>query len=89
MKKVIGISNVTQKGQVTIPAALRKKLSIKESDQVMFIQKEKEVVIAPLVEDITDFFGFHKKLGKKALKPKEVEAKTKLRIAKEITKEGR
>lgn len=89
MKKVIGISNVTQKGQVTIPVALRKKLKIESSDQIMFVQKGKEVVITPLVEDITDFFGFHKKLGKKLLKPKEVEVQTKLKVAKEIAKEGK
>ena len=39
------LAKVTSKGQVTIPAGIRKKLNLKEGDKVIFIEKDGQVVI--------------------------------------------
>ena len=38
-------ATVTQKGQVTIPLAIRQTLSIKPYEKVVFIEKDNEVII--------------------------------------------
>lgn len=48
-KKIIGLSVVTRRGQITIPKGLREEFSIKEGDTVFFLveeNKEKKIVIA-------------------------------------------
>ncbi|OAT82972.1 transcriptional regulator [Desulfotomaculum copahuensis] len=40
------ISRVTSKGQVTIPKAVRERLSLSEGDKVAFIEKDGNIVIA-------------------------------------------
>ena len=47
-------SSVTQKGQATIPAAIRRKLGIKPNSKIIFeINNKEEVSIKPVV----DFFS--------------------------------
>ncbi len=41
------LSVVQEKGQVTIPTEIRKKLGLKKGDYVAFVETEKGVVIAP------------------------------------------
>lgn len=38
-------ATVTQKGQVTIPLAIRQTLSIKPYEKVVFIEKDNEIII--------------------------------------------
>ncbi len=53
---IIGYSNVTQKGQVTIPSVIRKYLGITEKERVAFIKKEDEIIIKPF-KSITELSG--------------------------------
>lgn len=46
-------SNVTQKGQATIPAPIRKKLGIKPNGKVAFTIRKNDVVIKPVVDFFT------------------------------------
>ena len=46
-------SSVTQKGQATIPATIRKKLGIKPNSKIVFELKNNEASIKP----VTDFFA--------------------------------
>ena len=42
-------TTLTQKGQVTIPAPIRKKLGLKKGTKVSFREKKGEVIIEPLM----------------------------------------
>lgn len=61
-------SSVTQKGQATIPAPIRKKLGLKPNDKVIFELKDNEV----FVKSTTDFFSL--KGSVKSKKPFNIEA---------------
>lgn len=51
-------STVTFKGQVTIPAELRKDLGILEGDKVAFERKGHQILITPIKKvDLTALFG--------------------------------
>lgn len=50
------ITTVTQKGQITLPVALRKLLTIKPYDQVMIKMGNGVITVEP-VKDILDFAG--------------------------------
>jgi AbrB family looped-hinge helix DNA binding protein len=55
-------SNVTMKGQVTIPIAVREKLDIAYGDKVEFaINELNEVVIRPVKVSLDDIYGVLKK----------------------------
>jgi len=88
VQEVIQIGNVTQKGQVTIPASLRKEYGITPKSRIVFITLNNRITLKPLRKDITAFFGMAKKLGIKTLHPKEAEKQMRLAIAREIAKEG-
>lgn len=40
------LSRISSKGQVTIPIDIRKKLSLKEGDKVLFLEEEGKIFIA-------------------------------------------
>jgi len=40
------VSRVTSKGQVTIPAAMRRQLGLKEGDNVLFINNGENIILA-------------------------------------------
>ena len=42
---MLGYSTVNQKGQITIPAEIRKKLGIKHGDNVVITQKDKVITV--------------------------------------------
>jgi AbrB family looped-hinge helix DNA binding protein len=44
-------SVVSVKGQVVIPACLRKKYGIKKGTQISFYEKEVEIIIRPLTDE--------------------------------------
>ena len=56
---------VTRKGQVTIPAAYRKKLHIREGTRLIVSQDQDSIIMKP-VPDIEDLAGIHS--GKVTLK---------------------
>ena len=43
------ISTLTRKGQVTIPKKIRDALSLKPNDSVVFVYRNKEIIIKPLL----------------------------------------
>jgi len=45
-KTMLDVSRVTSKGKVTIPAAMRRKLGIKDGDKVVFMEDGNRIVIA-------------------------------------------
>ena len=56
---------VTSKGQITIPAEVRKKLGLKPGDRVRFIEGEHgEYILRPKTGSIMDMKGFLKWAGK-------------------------
>ncbi|MCL4490020.1 MAG: AbrB/MazE/SpoVT family DNA-binding domain-containing protein [Chloroflexi bacterium] len=48
------MSMVQEKGQVTIPSEIRKKLGLKKGDLVSFVETDKGVVIKPAEVIVTD-----------------------------------
>lgn len=60
------ISPVTQKGQVTIPAEMRKKFSIEEYGKVRLVAADDHIKVYP-TEDILDLAGFVKPKKKKSV----------------------
>ncbi len=53
---IIGYSTVTQKGQVTIPADMRRSLNIIPNEQVIFVRANGHIELKPL-PDITTLRG--------------------------------
>ncbi len=62
------LAKVTSKGQITIPAAIRKLLGVKDGDKVLFVQEGNKVVmmnasVNALMEAQKAFQGMAKELG--------------------------
>ncbi len=53
-------STLTQKGQVTIPVGIRKKLGLRTGDRVAFTQEGDHVVVKPVQKNIKAAFGLVK-----------------------------
>jgi len=45
MEKILGISKLTTKGQITIPKVVREKLNLKAGNIVVFIERNGEIII--------------------------------------------
>ena len=45
MAEEIGISSISEKGQVTIPKEIRDSLQLKAGDKVVFIERDNEIVV--------------------------------------------
>ncbi len=73
------VSVVTTKGQVVIPARLRRKYGIKIGTKIRFEEKDGEIIMLPLTEEIVDknigFLGTKGKLLKKLMAEKKAESK--------------
>ncbi|MGH7822255.1 MAG: AbrB/MazE/SpoVT family DNA-binding domain-containing protein [Candidatus Binatia bacterium] len=50
-------STVTRKGQVTIPAEVRKRLGLRRGDRVVFVEEDDRVVLRPAENDVEAAFG--------------------------------
>lgn len=63
-------TTMTQKGQVTIPAPIRKKLGLKRGEKVSFEEKEGQVIIklAPSLRDLMGSLKTTKKYDKDKVK---------------------
>ena len=64
------LAKITSKGQITIPASIRKLLGVKDGDKVLFVQEGNKVVMmnAPvnaLLEAQREFQGMAEALGLK------------------------
>lgn len=65
-------TNVTQKGQITLPKSLREKLSIEPYDKVVVKKAGNHLKIYP-TQDILDIAGkYQAKKGQSALKAREL-----------------
>jgi AbrB family looped-hinge helix DNA binding protein len=68
---------VTTKGQIVIPARLRKKYGIKIGTKIQFEEEDGEIILLPLTEETIDknigFLGTKGKLLKKLIEEKKVE----------------
>ncbi len=53
-------STVTQKGQVTIPAAVRRKLGLRTGDRVAFVQDGDRVLVQAVEQNVSAAFGLVK-----------------------------
>ena len=49
-------SNITQKGQITIPKKIRDEFNLKSKDKVVFVRRGNEIVLKPL-KDILSMRG--------------------------------
>jgi len=45
MEKILGISKLTSKGQITIPKNVRELLNLKPGDIIVFVEKNGEITI--------------------------------------------
>lgn len=65
---MLTVTRIQEKGQVTIPLEIRKKLNLKKGDMVMFVETESGIVIKSL-DDAADalLIDLKKKLGKKEI----------------------
>ena len=50
-------SNLTQKGQVTLPAKIRKQLNLKTGDRISFSLEGNKIIAVPVPADISSLFG--------------------------------
>jgi len=51
------VSNLTQKGQVTLPAKIRKQLALKTGDRIAFSLEGNRIIAVPVSNDISSIFG--------------------------------
>jgi AbrB family looped-hinge helix DNA binding protein len=65
-------SAVTKNGQVTIPAAIRKRLGLREGDRVAFVEEGEKVQLRPVRNDVAAIFGLVK--SKKSVSLAKMEA---------------
>lgn len=64
------LAKITSKGQITIPASIRKLLGVKDGDKVLFVQEGNKVVmmnasVNELLEAQREFQGMAEALGLK------------------------
>lgn len=73
----MNISVVTTKGQVVIPAELRRKYGIKSGTKIQFREENGEIKLFPITEEVIDknigFLGTKGKLLKKFMEEKKIE----------------
>lgn len=50
-------STVTRKGQITIPARVRKRLGLRRGDRVAFVEEDGKIVLRPVESDVGAAFG--------------------------------
>ncbi len=53
-------SNLTSKGQVTLPAAIRKQLNLKTGDRIAFTLQGNKIIAEPISTEISSLFGLIK-----------------------------
>ncbi len=71
-------SSMTKKGQVTIPAPIRKRLGLREGDHVAFVEEGEKVQLRPVRNDVTAIFGMVK--SKRSVSLEKMEAASRKRF---------
>ena len=75
------ISNVTSKGQITIPKVIRDSLGLHAGDKVEFIIGQNgEILFKPVTRKVCDVFGFLHQPGVKAVSIDEMDEIVKNKI---------
>lgn len=80
-------SRVTQKGQVTIPAELRKELGIKPKDRVRFIHENGRIVVERVESVVAKVAGAVPPLPDSPLTAEELREQFEVAVAEEVTRE--
>lgn len=62
------VSTVTTKGQLVIPAKLRRKYAIREGTQVAFVEEENRLILQPLTPEFVHSLRGSLRAGPSALK---------------------
>ncbi len=67
------LATLTNKGQITIPKAVRQSLGLHPGDKLEFIvNRDGEVLCKPIIKKVDDVFGKLHKPGKKPVSVKEM-----------------
>jgi len=80
------VSVLTQKGQTTIPKAIRKLLGLKPNDKILYLIEGKKVVLRPLKGNILELKGSIN-VKKKPVDFKRLREETKKKVARKIIEE--
>ncbi|TAM45910.1 MAG: AbrB/MazE/SpoVT family DNA-binding domain-containing protein [Gammaproteobacteria bacterium] len=64
-------STITVKGQVTIPAAVRKRFGLRQGDEVGFLSEDARIVLVPVQKNVEAAFGLVKAKRRVSLKAME------------------
>jgi AbrB family looped-hinge helix DNA binding protein len=80
-------ATITQKGQVTIPVAIRNYFGLKPADKILFRIEQKKLVAEPIKSDLLSLYGSVKPRGKKPVDLKKVRQYVRKKIAEHIVAE--
>ena len=84
----MAIARISDKGQITLPAAARRKLGLKPRARVEVVTHETEIVIRPL-RSISDVAGiFHEEAKGKPTDWETIRSETERLVAEEVAREG-
>ncbi|OGO29022.1 MAG: hypothetical protein A2W33_07465 [Chloroflexi bacterium RBG_16_52_11] len=53
-------STMTIKGQITIPSALRRRMGLRQGDEVAFVLENDKIVLMPVKKNVESAFGIVK-----------------------------
>lgn len=81
-------ATITQKGQVTIPVAIRNYLGLQASSKLIFSIEKNKIVAQPFSNDILSLYGSLKPKNKKFLSMNQIRKIYRKKITTEIAKEG-
>ena len=82
------VTALTQKGQITIPIAIRKLLGLKAADRLVFSVAGEKLVATPVKGDLLSLYGSVKPLGKKPADLKRIRREVVKEVASKIAAEG-
>lgn len=80
-------ATITDKGQVTIPVAIRDILNLQPSSRLIFSIEKERIIAQPIKADLISLYGSVKS-NKKSLNTKNIRKIIMKKIAKDIAKEG-
>jgi AbrB family looped-hinge helix DNA binding protein len=75
------LATITNKGQVTIPKAVRQSLGLHPGDKLEFVvNRDGEVMCKPIIKKVDDVFGKLHKPGRKPVSVKAMDAAVKQKM---------
>ncbi|MBI4973066.1 AbrB/MazE/SpoVT family DNA-binding domain-containing protein [Candidatus Roizmanbacteria bacterium] len=81
-------ATMTQKGQITIPVAIRNVFGLVPSSRLIFSIEEKKIIAQPYNSDILSLYGSLKSKNKKPADLKKIRSIMRQKIAADIASEG-